>query len=95
MSTSNVECYEAFSRQFAEEVLRMSATVRKSAREPSGLSYEAWCLSMSEYARRTATSEDAWQAGATAMFQALVERGFIAPYEVEQAIASTADVLTT
>jgi hypothetical protein len=29
------------------------------------------------------------------MFQALVERGFIAPYEVEQAIASTADVLTT
>jgi hypothetical protein len=50
---------------------------------------------MSEYARRTATSEDAWQAGATAMFQALVERGFIAPYEVEQAIASTADVLTT
>jgi hypothetical protein len=41
------------------------------------------------------TPSDIWTAGATAMFQALVERGYIAPHEVESALAAIADVLTT
>ena len=58
------------------------------------LSYRAWLLSLSEHARKTLSPEEAWEAGATTMFQALVERGFVAAQDVERALAGTLDVLS-
>ena len=58
------------------------------------LSYQSWLHSLSDRARRTLSPEEAWEAGATTMFQALVERGFVPAHDVERALASTLDVLS-
>ena len=58
------------------------------------LSYQSWLHSLSDRARRALSPEEAWEAGATTMFQALVERGFVPAHDVERALASTLDVLS-
>ena len=94
MNATTPDSYDSFLEQVATEASLLDASSPRG-HGTDGLTYEAWSLALSEYARRTTTLADAWQAGATAMFQALVERGYIAPHEVERAVASTADVLTT
>ena len=85
-----------FLQQLAAETGVLEASVAQDDRHGVGdLTYQAWSLSLSESALRTSTLAEAWQAGATAMFQALVERGYIVPHAVERALASTDDVLTT
>jgi len=84
-----------FLQQLAAETGMLEASVAQDDRRGVGdLTYQAWSLSLSESALRTSTLAEAWQAGATAMFQALVERGYIVPHAVERALASTDDVLT-
>ena len=85
-----------FLQQLAAETGLLEASVAQDGGHGVGdLTYQAWSLSLSEPAQRAATLAEAWQAGATAMFQALVERGYIAPDAVERALTSTVDVLTT
>ena len=95
MNATTPDSYDSFLEQVATEASLLEVGTTQRAHDIGGLSYQAWSLALSEYARRTTTLADAWQAGATAMFQALVERGYIEPHEVERAVASTADVLTT
>ena len=84
-----------FLQQLAAETGMLEASVAQDDRRGVGdLTYQAWSLSLSESALRTSTLAEAWRAGATAMFQALVERGYIVPHAVERALASTDDVLT-
>jgi hypothetical protein len=94
MNATTRDSYDSFLEQVATEASLLDASSQRG-HGTEGLTYQAWSLALSEYARRTTTLADAWQAGATAMFQALVERRYIAPHEVERAVASTADVLTT
>ena len=91
---------EALVAQLAERIASQPGWVRVAvdgadAARPGRLTYQAWSLALPERARHATGPADAWQAGATAMFQALAERGYIAPDEVETALASTLDVLTT
>ena len=100
MNARAAESYDGFLddflQQLAAETGELEASVAQDDRHGVGdLTYKAWSLSLSESAQRTPTLAEAWQAGATAMFQALVERGYIVPLAVERALASTADVLTT
>ena len=94
MNATTPDSYDSFLEQVATEASLLDASSQRG-HGTDGLTYQAWSRALSEHARRTTTLADAWQAGATAMFQALVERGYIAPHEVERAVASTADVLTT
>ena len=102
MNARAADSYDGFLDHFLQQlgaetgVLEAEASVAQDGGHDVGdLTYQAWSLSLSEPALRATTLVEAWQAGATAMFQALVERGYIAPDAVERALTSTADVLTT
>ena len=100
MNTRAADSYDAFLdgilQQLAAETGVLDASIAQDDGHCDGdLTYQAWSLSLSEPALRATTIAEAWQAGATAMFQTLVERGYIAPDAVERALASTDDVLTT
>jgi hypothetical protein len=87
--------YDRFLQRLAAETSLLEAGLRHGGHGNGELTYQAWYASLSEHGRRATTQMEVWQAGATAMFQALVERGYIAPPEVERALAATVDVLTT
>ena len=89
------EPYDAFLMQLADEASLLEGVVGSHTNPVAALSHQAWLRSLPDAVRPLATSAEIWTAGATAMFQALVERGFIAPHEVEDALQATADVLTT
>ena len=100
MNARAADSYDGFLDDFLQQLAAETGVLEASVAQDGGngvgdLTYQAWSLSMSESALRATTFGEAWQAGATAMFQALVERGYIAPDAVERALASTADVLTT
>jgi len=95
MSAAAPDSYEGFLMQLVSETDLLEAVVGSRVDASGTLSYQAWSQSLAAPALRAVRPVDIWTAGATAMFQALVERGFIAPHEVESALAATADVLTT
>ena len=95
MKGSAEDSYCVYLEQFANEAGLLDAAVAVGGNAVRGLGYQAWSQSLPEGARRATTSAEIWVAGATAMFQALAERGYIAPHEVERALQATADVLTT
>jgi hypothetical protein len=95
MSAPTPDPYDDFLLRVAAEARLLEASVGADAARPGRLTYQAWSLALPERARHAIGPADAWQAGATAMFQALAERGYIAPGEVVTALASTLDVLTT
>jgi hypothetical protein len=95
MKGSAEDLYGGFLRQFANDAGLLDAAVALGGNAVCGLGYQAWSQSLPEHARRASTGAEIWVAGATAMFQALVERGYIVPHEVESALQATADVLTT
>src|SRR5688572_11656822 len=100
MNTRAADPYDDFLDDILQQLAPETGVLEASVAQDGGhgvgdLTYQAWSLSLPESALRAATLVEAWQAGATAMFQALVERGYIAPDAVERALASTADVLTT
>ena len=100
MNARAADSYDNFLDGILQQLATETGVPQTSVAEDGGhgvgdLTYQAWSLSLSESAQRTSTLAEAWQAGATAMFQALVERGYIVPHAVERALASTDDVLTT
>jgi hypothetical protein len=102
MNTRAADSYDDFLDDILQQLAPETGVLEASVAQDGGhgvgvgdLTYQAWSLSLPESALRATTLVEAWQAGATAMFQALVERGYIAPDAVERALASTADVLTT
>ena len=95
MSAAAQDSYEGFLMQLVSETDLLEAVVGTRGDPAGALSYQAWSQSLATPALRAVTPSDIWAAGATAMFQALIERGYIAPHDVESALAATADVLTT
>jgi hypothetical protein len=95
MNAATTDTFEDFLKQLATETSLLEASDAQSGNGIGRLTYQAWSLSLPESARRAVTFAEVWQAGATAMFQALVERGYIAPGDVERALTSTVDVLAT
>jgi len=95
MSAAAPDSYDGFLMQLVTETDLLEAVVGSRGDAAGALSYQAWSQSLAVPALRAVTPAEIWTAGATAMFQALVERGYIAPHDVESALAATADVLTT
>jgi hypothetical protein len=95
MNAAANKSYEGFLMQLVSETDLLEAVVGSPGQPAGELSYRAWSQSLAVSAPRAPTPADIWTAGATAMFQALVERGYIGPRDVESALAATADVLTT
>ena len=95
MNAATTDTFEDFLKQLATETSLLEAIDAQGGNGIGRLTYQAWSLSLPESARRAVTFAEVWQAGATAMFQALVERGYIAPGDVERALTSTVDVLAT
>lgn len=95
MNAAAPDSYDGFLLQLVSETELLDAVVGSRGEPAGALSYQAWSQSLATPALRAVTPSDIWTAGATAMFQALVERGYIAPHEVESALAAIADVLTT
>jgi hypothetical protein len=95
MTAPTAESYARFLERLAKEasLLETAGEALEAGEAGSGLTFESWSLALSERTWPNATLRDAWQAGATAMFQALVERGYLAPHEAERAMAATNDVL--
>jgi hypothetical protein len=58
------------------------------------MNFRQWIQSDGNFDRAFLDLEDAWNAGASAMFDALVQRGYLASDAVSAAVRGTGDVAT-